>query len=115
MGDLNTMGVDDPFPWERARDMSAADEIVRLGEYARHRDMLIVDKDEPHSWWGAGSIPASNLDHVVASDHRDIRRPGGTEQGVAVLGWPKLGTEAQRRAWIRDFSDHGMVVGEVWV
>jgi hypothetical protein len=37
------------------------------------------------------------------------------DAGVAVLGWPKLGTEAQRRAWIRDFSDHGMVVGEIWV
>ena len=110
MGDLNTMGME--YMFLRDRDIEADQEIARLESFAAARDMRVLDKDAPATWWNAGeSLPPSNLDHVVAADHLEFRKFGQSD--VTVLGWPKLGSEAEQENWIESFSDHGMLYFEV--
>jgi hypothetical protein len=47
----------------------------------------------------------------VAAEHLSFTDFGGAQ--VTVLGWPKLATEAQRDAWVRDYSDHGCLYFEI--
>ena len=64
--------------------------------------------------WSNGSrsrYPESDLDHVLASTPLAFKPLGGAE--VEVRGWPQLVTTAERDAWIRDYSDHGLLVFEV--
>lgn len=113
LGDLNTMGIDDTAPYSKVVDLDADEEIERLKKWCTRRDMLLLDKDVPASWWnGSQHYDPSNLDHVVVSKHMDIRRPNGSE-GVAVYGWPKL-PQGQVKKWLTDFSDHGLLLFEVW-
>ena len=123
MGDLNTMGIDDPAPYSRVLDLAPEDEVARMAAWATRRDMLLQPKDQTTidgvdrevSWWNhSPNYDPSNLDHVVAADHLDIRKQGGQQDGVSVIGWPQL-PPAEWRGWIDDFSDHGMLVFEVWV
>jgi endonuclease/exonuclease/phosphatase family metal-dependent hydrolase len=111
LGDLNLMGM--TYTFVRDRDISGANELDRLDHVARRRAMRILVKDEPATWsnGSASSIPPSNLDFVVAADHLKFKNFSGAE--VTVRGWPKLSTVAQQDAWIRDFSDHGLLYFEV--
>ena len=66
------------------------------------------------TWWnGSDGYDPSNLDHVVASEHMDIRSDGGGANNIAVLGWPKL-PEAQWDNWLETVSDHALLYFEVW-
>ena len=51
---------------------------------------------------------------TVASSQLDVRRLGGGEAGVSVLGWPGLETREERLEGIEGSSDHAMVGFEVW-
>jgi hypothetical protein len=108
LGDLNTMGLN-------VRDskvsMTGADEIARMQGRFKRVGMTLVPKDQKFTWWGAGKTPRSNLDHVLASDHLDIRANG--QAGIRVLGWPEFIAEADQKTWIGQFSDHGLLYGEV--
>ena len=109
MGDLNTMGME--YMFLRERDIDAAQEIARFQSFAQARDMKVLDKDAPATWWNAGeSLPPSDLDHVVAAEHLTFTKFDGSD--VTVLGWPKLAASEQEE-WIESFSDHGMLYFEV--
>ena len=42
LGDLNTMGVDDPIPYWKELDRSAQAEVKRIGEWAVKRKMMLL-------------------------------------------------------------------------
>ena len=111
LGDLNTMGMKyRHFP---GHNIASADELTKLtGEAARFK-MRMLSKDEPHTWPNGSTsmIPPSNLDHVVAANHLQFKSFGGAD--VSVRGWPKESTAAKQDAWIRRFSDHGLLYLEV--
>jgi hypothetical protein len=116
LGDLNTMGLDYVFDQpggpgtQLSRDRAdATHEIRRLGYEGRKVGMRLLTKTHDATWRSA--TQQSNLDHVVAADHLQFTQLSGAD--VAVLGWPELGTEAEQRAWIDDFSDHALLYFEV--
>ena len=122
LGDLNTMGVDDPAPYQKVVDLSAEDEIARIAKWAGHRDMTLLTKEtadvdgeiKETTWWSGGTrYDPANLDHVVASEHMKIRSRRYQESiGVSVLGWPHL-TGTVRTDWLESHSDHAMLYFEV--
>lgn len=108
LGDLNTMGLDYPFQ----KKIDAPTEIQKLDREAAKKKLRRLTKPGPS--WRNADTPAGkegDLDHVVASDHLQFRQFGGFD--VALRGWPELATEAQRKKWIGDFSDHALVYFEV--
>jgi len=110
LGDLNTMGMD--YTYVRDRDIDADKEIEKLTRKADARGMRVLSKTSPQTWWGGSdNLPPSALDQVVAADHLAFRQFGGAD--VAVRGWPEEGTDAQKRTWIRKFSDHALLFFEV--
>ena len=108
LGDLNTMGrtvrdADD--------DITGDQEIERIKKRFRRVNMTIVDKDQSVTWWGGGPINPSNLDHVVASDHLNVR--GKTTTKINVLGWPQQSSTTAQLNWINKYSDHALLYGQV--
>jgi len=115
LGDLNTMGIDDTAPYSNVLDQTADEELDRLGRWAERRDMRLLPKTHRATWWnGSGGYDPIDLDHVIGSSQLDVRRLGGEETGVSVLGWPRLETREERLDWIEGYSDHAMVGFEVW-
>ena len=99
LGDLNTMGIKDPVPYSKMLDLSPEQEVERIALWSQKRNMMLLDKEsvsingEDHvvTWYnGSRSYQPANLDHVVASDHMDIRSEKREQGKVSVLGWPKL-------------------------
>ena len=60
---------------------------------------------------GSDSTPPSDLDHVVGVKHLQFKRHSGAP--VTVRGWPEKKTEADKKRWIDEFSDHGLLYFEV--
>lgn len=122
LGDLNTMGMDDTVPYSKVMDFSAEEEVDRIADWAKRRDMLLLNKDptaiggavKEVTWYNgsSGYIP-TNLDHVVASKHMKVRSQGNGPFNVSVLGWPKV-AEPQWADWFDKFSDHALLYFEVW-
>lgn len=121
-GDLNTMGINDPVPYSKVMDISSEEEIERIKKWSAKRDMLMLPKDpttingqaKEVSWYnGSKYYQPTNLDHVVISDHMDIRDQAGNQNNISVLGWPKL-PKNEWDKWLTDFSDHAMLYFEVW-
>lgn len=122
LGDLNTMGIDDPVPYSKELNFSADEEVERLGDWADKREMKLLDKEaiEIHgvnrevTWYnGSDHYEPTNLDHVIASNHLNIHDQDGTLNSVSILGWPQLPRE-QWNYWFNQFSDHAMMYFEVW-
>ena len=99
LGDLNTMGIDDPVPYYKEMDLSWEKEVERIKFWAGKRDMVLLTKEKTVingkekevTWYnGSSSYVPTGLDHVIASDHLDIRSYGNASHNVTVLGWPKL-------------------------
>jgi len=110
LGDLNIMGM--KYTHVRSEDIEPDKELRRLNRLARYRKMRRLEKDEPAAWWGGSdSIPPSDLDQVFAADHLKFTSFDGAS--VTVRGWPKEPTEARRRRWIEEYSDHGLLYFEV--
>lgn len=109
LGDFNMMGMQ--YRYVRERDIVAAQELRKLEHGAKRKGMRVLDKDEPNTWWGGGTIEPSNLDFVVARDHLRFKKfPGGE---VSVRGWPKIVDPAERLEWVRRLSDHGLLFFQV--
>ena len=110
LGDLNTMGVKLSFS---PKDFTGDEEIARLKARCPSRQLTVLEKSESATFWpgSTSSLPASNLDHVVASDHLAFRNFGGVQ--VDVRGWPQEPTDAAKDAWTAKFSDHAMLFFEV--
>lgn len=111
LGDLNTMGLEYPFDQSIAADF----ELKRMDKEAARKknDMRRLLKDAPATFWNGtkSSLPASDLDQVFAANHLKFRAFGTAE--ITVLGWPKEKTDQQKDAWIKDYSDHGLLYLEV--
>lgn len=109
LGDLNTMGMDYPFQ----KNIGADIELQKLDKEAAKAKMRRLTKTAPATWWnGTGSkFKPSNLDHVVASDQVKFKQFAGKD--VDVRGWPALATPADQTAWIKSYSDHGLLYLEV--
>ena len=110
-GDFNTMGLD-YYP-RTVHDISSADEIAELHRFAKYKDMRVLSKNAPATFWnGSGSsIPAADLDHVVAADHLQFKDFNGSE--VDVRGWPQEIGVAKQDEWITQYSDHALLYFEV--
>lgn len=109
LGDFNMMGMQ--YRYVRERDIVAAHELRKLEQGAKRKGMKVLDKDEPNTWWGGGTIEPSNLDFVVARDHLRFKRFNDVE--VSVRGWPKIVDPAERLEWVRRLSDHGLLFFQV--
>ncbi len=109
LGDLNTMGMKYPFN----KSIPAGLELDYLDQRAARIGMRRLEKSAPHTWWNGpqGSLPRSNLDHIVATDNLTFRKFSAAE--VDVRGWPKLATDAAQGKWIKDYSDHALLYLEV--
>ena len=122
LGDLNTMGIDDPAPYSKKLNLSATDEQQRIASWATRRKMTLLGKettlingvDQEVTWYnGSPHYTPTNLDHVVASNHLQIRSQSNQSATVTILGWPKL-PEDKRDAWLAEYSDHALLYFEVW-
>ena len=122
MGDLNTMGIDDPVPYSKKMDLSSEDEIARIASWAKRRNMVLLSKektsignsDKEVTWYnGSSGYVPTNLDHVVASEHLQIRSQGNSPFEISILGWPKL-AQSDWNSWFTKYSDHALLYFEVW-
>jgi len=112
LGDLNTMGMNLTY---NDKDISGVEEIERL----RNRlaissvSMELLDKNAPATYWpgSPSTYEPSDLDHVLAASHLEFKNFGGVS--VDVRGWVDKGTDAQRNAWAKKFSDHALLYCEV--
>jgi hypothetical protein len=113
LGDINNVGLNVTFA---DNDMTEEEELARYDRVFSARNMSLVPKDHDETLWnGPGSSnPPADADHAFASDHLDIR-PGATGSGLRVRGWPELATDDEKGDWIRDFSDHALIYGELHV
>ncbi|MBA4287113.1 MAG: hypothetical protein C0434_16465 [Xanthomonadaceae bacterium] len=109
VGDLNTMGLD----YASGIAIVADAEIARLAAEAGKAGMRLLGKAHPATWSNGSRsrYKPADLDHVLASKHLAFKRLHGAE--VDVLGWPALTTAAERDAWIKAYSDHGLLVFEL--
>ena len=110
LGDLNTMGMEDLF---KEHNILPEIELKKIDAIAKKRKMRTLTKSRPHPWSNGSKsrYKPSYLDHVVAADHLQFKQFAGTD--VRVLGWPEETTPAAQDAWIKRFSDHGILYFEV--
>ena len=109
LGDLNTMGMDYPFNREILVDF----ELQKLDREAKKAKMRRLTKNKPNTWWNGtdGSLPPSNLDHVIAANQVKFKQFAGAD--IDVRGWPEKNTDEEKTAWIKKFSDHGLLFFQV--
>jgi len=122
LGDLNTMGIDDPVPRYKMMDLAPEKEIERLSIWAGKRKMRLLCKettsingvDKEVTWYnGKKKYVPSNLDHVVAADHLKIQSQDNGSSPVSVFGWPKL-PQSEWSDWFLKYSDHALLYFEIW-
>lgn len=109
LGDLNTMGLD----YAKGVAIAAGAEIERLSAEAGKVGMRLLSKSHPVTWSNGSRsrYPDADLDHVLASTHLAFKPLRGAD--VEVRGWPMLAAGAERDAWIKTYSDHGLLVFEL--
>jgi len=109
LGDLNVMGMQYPFE----KDIVPPLELKKIDRDAKKVKMRRLTKNHPATWWNgpASKFAPADLDHVVASDHLKFKPLNGAD--IAVRGWPTLNTEKEKAAWIKEYSDHGLLYLEV--
>jgi len=110
LGDLNTMGLEYLF---KEHNILPAVELKKIEAIAKKRNMRTLTKSQPNTWSNGSRsrLKPSNLDHVIAADHLKFKQLSGAD--VRVLGWPEEPTPAAKDAWIKRFSDHGILYFEV--
>ena len=110
LGDLNTMGMEYLF---KANNVPPDIELKKVDAVAKKQGMRRLLKDRPFTWSNGSKsrMKPGNLDHVVAANHLKFRQFSGAD--VTVRGWPEEPTPAAQDAWIKKFSDHGMLYFEV--
>ena len=109
LGDLNTMGMNLTY---QSKDISAFEELSRLGKRVARVQMRVLDKSGPTFWPGTNSsYDPGNLDHVVAANHLQFKSFGGNP--IDLRGWPQEMSDAKRDEWAKNFSDHAILYFEV--
>ncbi len=110
LGDLNTMGMNLTYS---TKDVSAVDEITRLKKRVAKKDMQVLDKSAPDTYWpgSTSSYDPGNLDHVVAANHLKFKSFAG--KPVDVRGWPEKTSGTQKDAWRKKYSDHALLYFEI--
>lgn len=111
LGDMNTMGMNVTFA---NNDASGSDELSRYEKMLARKDMTLLSKTYPSTWWNGNGEEAqrsSNLDHVFASKHLQFNDLEGSQ--ISVRGWTQLATAASKKQWISTHSDHALIYGEV--
>lgn len=110
LGDLNTMGM--RAAYNDASDITQDQEIEFLDRRMAAADMRRLSKTSDKTWWnGRDHWQPSALDHVYAAEHLTFADQNGAD--IAAYGWPEKPTKAQKKTWIRNFSDHAMLFGEL--
>jgi exonuclease III len=111
LGDLNTMGLTYLI---KEHNLKPEVELDKLDRLAAKSKMRRLTKDEPFSWWNGPTsrMPKSNLDQVVAANHLKFKLFANNAE-IKVFGWPKEPTPAAQGAWIKKYSDHGLLYLEV--
>lgn len=95
-------------------DITGPDEVDRLKKMATGRGMKLLTKDRQNTFYnGSGSsLPASNLDHVVATKNMEFKALNGAD--MTILGWPQIENDVPAQDdWIANYSDHGVLYFEV--
>jgi exonuclease III len=110
LGDFNIMGME--YRFVRERDILAGLELLKLQRTAPKKQMKVLEKDQPNTWWGGGTLPESNLDFVVARKDLEFAEFDGGAT-VSVRGWPQEPTLQKRLKWVRTMSDHALLYFEV--
>jgi len=122
LGDLNTMGIDDPVPYSKKMDLSSEEEMARISFWANQRNMVLLSKEttcidgtnKEVTWYnGSSNYKPTNLDHVIASQQLQIRSQGNGPFNITILGWPKL-PRTKWKNWFSQYSDHAMLYFEIW-
>ena len=122
MGDLNTMGIDDPVPNYKEMDFTSQEEIDRIKFWAEKREMKLIPKEKTLvdgelkevTWYnGSDNYEPTNLDHVVVSKELTIKSSENGSEEIALFGWPKI-SENDWNDWLEDYSDHALLYFEVW-
>jgi hypothetical protein len=116
LGDLNTMGLN--YPKRNTNVVKGIDEIAELATFT---GMKLATKDVDATWKDINRrIKDSNLDHVLYSPSLKLvdlgmGRPGSSLVGEAVqivtTGWPAK-SSGERDDFVRNISDHAILVGE---
>lgn len=111
LGDLNTMGLS--YPKRSTVKVNGAEEIAQLASFT---GLNLATKDVPATWTDANNrIKDSDLDHVLHSPSLTLAKLGvglsGQPTDIHTAGWPKL-TGAAQRDFVREISDHAILVGE---
>ncbi len=108
LGDLNTMGMNLTYS---KKDVSAEEEIVRLG--SKYVGMKILSKSIEKTYWPGSKSKYSigNLDHVIAANHLEFKQFNGAS--VSVRGWVEEDNFSKRDQWAKRFSDHSLLYFEV--
>lgn len=112
IGDINTMGLSPAYNDETDFDGTKELEFVDARMAAPVNGMRRLTKTHDETWWNGKESPGpSALDHAYASEHLAFRKFGGKE--LEVSGWVDEPTDAERKQWIGQFSDHCLLFGEI--
>lgn len=104
LGDFNTMGLSYPGKKKSELRVAADLEVSGLAELAKKEGLVLLPKSHPATYWSA-TYGESNLDHVLATE--DL---AATVKKVEVKGWVQEPTEAAKKKWTAEVSDHSSLV-----
>ena len=110
MGDLNTMGLQYPKATKANIRIKAAEEILELPTFAGLR---VATKSHDRTW--KGSAGESDLDHILVTPPvtlAPLGKAGAEIRDVCVRGWVELTDKAAVKAFLKDMSDHCLLLGE---
>jgi Endonuclease/Exonuclease/phosphatase family len=116
LGDLNTMGLN--YPKKSKIRVTGTEEITELATFT---GMRLTTKDIEATWKDINRrIKDSNLDHVLVSPNLALNQIGTGRNGTQLsgqsvdihsAGWPTK-SDADRDDFVRNISDHAILVGE---
>ena len=114
LGDLNTMGKSGS---SGTKSISSKDEIEKLERDANNNEMRFLSKSHEKTWSNNSSSKTSDLDHAIASNDLNFKKmyfPSEPlkEFELEVNGWNYF-SDAQRRDFIKNISDHCLLFGIV--
>lgn len=101
LGDFNTMGLSFPGKKKADQRVAADAEIAGLAELAKKEGLVLLPKSHNATYWSA-TYGESNLDHVLATEDLAKTITGKVE----VRGWVQESTDAAKKKWTTDVSDH---------
>ncbi|MGR8931662.1 MAG: endonuclease/exonuclease/phosphatase family protein [Gammaproteobacteria bacterium] len=109
LGDMNTMGMD---YYRSKNDISKERELEVITARFKLRKMIALKKTHDFTYFNGSDsdYPPSNLDHVFVADHLSFADVDSKGSKVFVDGWAQLTTDAEKDAWIAEFSDHAPIV-----